>query len=354
MRVSTNVRFSNTPKTPFKTQSSCCRFLAQGAEVKGSVFLSRGFAANGEVSLVGAVIGGQLACPGGSFENAGGNALDAQDVKVNSLMWRNVKTCVGSINLAGARLQSLADDADSWNLVKRTFLDGLTYQTIHGPLDTEMRLKWLATARGYDGGFSPQPYEQLAWTLKRMGHTEQRRVILIEKEKQQRRHERSTSAKGFLGRRFAWLYLKDWAAWRLVGYGYRPFNFLWALVLLIVTGWGVAHMAYEQGDFAPNSDVILSTPDWQALAEGDSANPARDWAAATGKGRDYETFHSLAYAVDVVIPIISIGQEAAWAPSTTRGTWGAALWWLRWFLTGLGWIVTAVGAAAITGIIRRD
>lgn len=327
---------------------------AQGAEVKGDIFLSDGFASKGEVNLAGAVIGGQLVCTGGSFENAGNDALNALDLVANSLIWRDLKACVGSINLASARLQNLVDDADSWNLVDEILLDGLTYQTIHGPLDTEMRLKWLETARGYDGGFSPQPYEQLAWTLKRMGHTEQRRVILIEKEKRQRKHERDTSAKGFLGRRFAWLYLKDWAARLSVGYGYRPFNSVRALLLLIVTGWGVGHMAYEQGDFAPNSDVILSTPDWQALAEGDSANPARDWAAATGKGRDYETFNSLAYAFDVVIPIISIGQEAAWAPSTTRGPWGHALWWLRWFLTGFGWIVTAVGAAAITGVIRRD
>ncbi len=100
--------------------------------------------------------------------------------------------------------------------------------------------------------------------------------------------------------------------------------------------------------------MILSTRDWQALAEGGSANPARDWAAGTGKGRDYETFSSFAYAVDVVIPIVAIGQEAAWTPSTNRGPWGATLWWLRWFLTISGWIVTAVGAAAITGIIRRE
>ncbi len=290
---------------------------AQGAEVKGDVFLSDGFAAKGEVDFAGAVIGGQLSCTEGSFENIGGDSLKALDLAANSLMWFNVKTCVGSVNLLGARLQNLVDDAESWNLVNEIFLNGFTYQTIQGPLDTEMRLKWLAKARGYDGGFSPQPYEQLAWNLKRTGHTEQRRVILVEKEKRQRKYERDTSAKGFLGRRIAWMHLKDWAAWLLVGYGYRPFNSVWVLTALIVIGWCVADMAYEQGDFAPNSDVILSTPDWQALAEGDSVNPARDWAATTGKGRDYETFHSLAYAVDVVIAIISIGQEAAWAPPPT-------------------------------------
>lgn len=71
-------------------------------------------------------------------------------------------------------------------------------------------------------------------------------------------------------------------------------------------------------------------------------------------GRDYETFNAVAYAVDLVVPIVSLGQEAAWAPSTTRGPWGWWLWWVRWWLIALGWIVTAIGAAAVTGVIRRD
>ncbi|KPP87867.1 MAG: Nuclease inhibitor from bacteriophage T4 [Rhodobacteraceae bacterium HLUCCO07] len=407
---------------------------AQGAAVKGDVFLSEGFAAKGEVSLSGAVIGGQLACKGGRFENAGGHALNAQSAEVNALLWHDVEHCDGSLTLAGAKAQSLMDDAASWVMVHRAYLDGFAYQIIHGPLDAQMRLEWLEKAYAYDDGFSPQPYEQLASALKRMGHDEQRRVVLIEKEKRQRRHERGSlrfqsrlarlvsrlskaqdkasveavrqqlkerdgvdaghasrllerfilfhdswpeaqkdkthpteiarAQAGFreeifwhnarIRMRIAWLQIKDRMARHLVGYGYRPFNFVLALVLLIGIGWMVAHLAYEQGDFAPNSDVILSTRDWQALAEGGSANPARDWAAGTGKGRDYETFSSFAYAVDVVIPIVSIGQEAAWTPSTNRGPWGATLWWLRWFLTISGWIVTAVGAAAITGIIRRE
>jgi len=407
----------------------------QGVEVKGGVSLDSGFAAKGEVSLSSAVIGGPLICSGGSFENAEGVALNLQNADMNALIWRRVKKFVGSMNLAGVNTQNLVDAADSWAMVDQAYLDGMRYQTIHGPLDTKMRLEWLETTRAYDDSFSPQPYEQLAWTLKRMGHSEQRRVILVEKEKRQRRYERDSlrfrrrlarlvsrlsgkrdgsnmevvkshlkemgaANKEFSNRlaeryslfhlswprwaqnegvpsseieraqagfreeifwqngrirvRIAWMHIKDRLARHLVGYGYRPFSFVWALALLICIGWGVAHRAYQQGDFAPNSDVILSTPDWQNLAEGDSKNPAEEWGAETGKGRDYETFSSFAYAVDVVIPIVSIGQEAAWAPSTNRGPWGKVLWWLRWLLTITGWIVTAVGAAAITGIIRRE
>ncbi|MGB5870131.1 MAG: hypothetical protein WBH04_08010, partial [Albidovulum sp.] len=59
-------------------------------------------------------------------------------------------------------------------------------------------------------------------------------------------------------------------------------------------------------------------------------------------------------AADIAGPVLALGQSAAWAPSPTRGPWGWHLWWARWVLSSLGWIVTALGAAAITGIIRRE
>lgn len=141
----------------------------------------------------------------------------------------------------------------------------------------------------------------------------------------------------------------------LAGFGYQPFNAVWSLFFLIALGTFVSWKAWDTGDFAPNSDVILSTTEWQDLAEDPSiTNPAKRWSDEYSKGRDYETFSSFAYAIDVVVPIVSIGQEAAWAPSTNREIWGKILWRLRWVLTILGWIVTAVGAAAITGVIRRE
>jgi hypothetical protein len=408
---------------------------AQDIAVGAGIFLDDGFAAKGEVNVASAVISGLLSFSGGSIENTEGHALDAQSAKIDTVRLAKVKSLVGSINFASAKVHTLIDDAPSLAMLHLAYLDGFEYQTIRGPIETRVRLDWLEKARAFDSGFSPQPYEQLAWVLKRMGHNEQRRIVLVEKEKRLRSSERdmlrlkrrfgrllSTASKkqddasrqelnqhideqkqaekefnidlleqfvllhdswpqkarsngvnqleiaraqtGFRheifwqnGRtrmRIAWLLIKDHLAKHLVGYGYHPFKFVGGLALLIIIGWVVAYQAYDKGDFVPNSDVILSTADWQALAEGGSANPAREWAAVTGKGRDYETFSSFAYAVDIVIPIVSIGQEAAWAPSTTRGPWGTALWWLRWLLTVLGWIVTAVGAAAITGIIRRD
>jgi len=130
---------------------------------------------------------------------------------------------------------------------------------------------------------------------------------------------------------------------------------------LIGVGWVVAHMAWVEGSFAPNSDVIVDSAGWQVLArDGAVKNPAEVWSAGPksdtgqGQGMDYEAFHALAYAVDVVVPLVVLGQEAAWAPSKDRGPWGWHLWYLRWLLTIAGWVVTGFGAAAVTGLIRRD
>ena len=54
------------------------------------------------------------------------------------------------------------------------------------------------------------------------------------------------------------------------------------------------------------------------------------------------------------MPIINLGQEATWGLSTSRGDLG---WWMQVLLPLvklMGWVVTAMGAAAVTGAIRRD
>ena len=53
-----------------------------GLHCEGNVFLSDGFRAAGAVRLLGAEIGGNLDCSGGTFDHAGGNALHCDGAKV--------------------------------------------------------------------------------------------------------------------------------------------------------------------------------------------------------------------------------------------------------------------------------
>ncbi len=90
--------------------SACPGLFAQGAEVTGDVFLADGFHATGEVLLAGAKIGGQLACGGGRFDNAGGHALNAQGAEVTGgVFLRNKFHATGEVRLSGAKIGGQLD-----------------------------------------------------------------------------------------------------------------------------------------------------------------------------------------------------------------------------------------------------
>lgn len=155
----------------------------------------------------------------------------------------------------------------------------------------------------------------------------------------------------------AWFQLRN-ALFNLVaGYGHAPMRSIWTLLAMVAVMAGLSLATWNAGDFAPNSDVVLVSEGWTAIAnapDGLDINAAEIWSSPTGAGRDYETFNALSYAVDVVLPLVELGQEAAWAPSPARG-------WLGWFahhaqkvFVILGWIVAAIFAGAVTGVIRRD
>jgi hypothetical protein len=137
------------------------------------------------------------------------------------------------------------------------------------------------------------------------------------------------------------------------GYGHKPTNAIIVLIGLIAITSSMAFATWRAGDFAPNSSPILISREWQDFAEAVS-NPALAWSENATAGKDYETFNAIFYGADVVIPLVSFGQEAAWGPSTSRSWIGKFMHRLEWVMTLVGWIVTAIGAAAVTGVIRRD
>lgn len=340
---------------------------AQGATVTGSVSL-RDVTATGMVRLSSTSIGGQLSCVGARFAGTKGkNALNAQRLRVTQgLIWRRVTVEAGSVDLSAAHIGDLFDDPNCWPDRGRLILDGFTYDRISAaPTDAATRLKWLAKGDTWNGTFFPQPYTQLAKVLHEMGHDRDARKVLARREQKvqadmrRRLHvELDGSFRTRLGaiRAYAlrpglwvWDQLLRW----VVGYGYYPFRSLLSLLGLWAVAVWLAHLAWTTGDFAPNSGPVQMSERWQALAMS-AENPAQVWSSASDAGRDWETFNRYAWAADLVIPIIDQGQTAAWAPSTARGDWGRRLWRYGFLLQMAGWIVTALGAAAITGIIRRD
>jgi len=77
---------------------------------EGGVFLRNGFRATGEVRLLGAEIGGDLDCSGGTFDHAGGNALSCDGAKVTGdLSLRNGFRATGEVRLLSAEIGGALD-----------------------------------------------------------------------------------------------------------------------------------------------------------------------------------------------------------------------------------------------------
>jgi hypothetical protein len=78
---------------------------ADGVDIRGSVFFDDGFSVEGEVGLRDAQIGGSLACTGGTFKNPGGDALSADAAKVEgAVLLTEGFSADGDVRLVGTRI----------------------------------------------------------------------------------------------------------------------------------------------------------------------------------------------------------------------------------------------------------
>lgn len=76
-----------------------------GATIKGDVDLAGGFSAKGAVKLLGAEIGGDLNCRGGQFENHDGNALTVDRTTIKGSVFLTVGfSAKGAVRLLGAEI----------------------------------------------------------------------------------------------------------------------------------------------------------------------------------------------------------------------------------------------------------
>ncbi len=83
---------------------------ADGAKVTGGMFLNEGFSAEGEVRLLGAEIGGDLYCGGGTFRSPSGRALSADRAQVCGNVSLNAGFLAdGEVRLVGAKIDGALD-----------------------------------------------------------------------------------------------------------------------------------------------------------------------------------------------------------------------------------------------------
>jgi len=272
---------------------------ADGVVTGGSVLCTDGFTARGAVSLAGAKIAGSLDFTSAVLDEPAGNTVNLRAVTAATLTTRAAAP-PDQIDLRHASVVVLDDDPAAWPA--RSLLRDFTYDTIeHQPaVTTAARLGWIARdAEGY----LPQPYEQLIAAYRRAGQEQSARTVAIAKQRR-RRQVLSPAAR-----------IWNWLLYLTIGYGYRTWQAgLWLLALWM-TGAAVFAHAYP--------------------------------ASMSATTRHPMPFNAPVYALDVLLPIISLGEQDSWQPR------GPALY-AYWTLIILGWALTSALVAGLAGIIKHD
>lgn len=344
---------------------------ADSAQVDGDVTL-RLATVTGLVSLVTARIGGDMDLTGATVNCPGAMAVDLGRTSVaGAFFLREGARVTGTLSLNGATLGAIVDDPACWPAKGDLRLNRCLYGALLGSVvRAPERLDWLArqTPGRWNEDFWPQPYEQLAQVMGEMGHDEDKRRVLIEKERLARRARRKRS-QTFTMR--ALLLAKDMLMGVTTGYGRLP---LLAIVWMFVL-WAVGTGLYAHLDrisaVRPNSAVVLRSPEWvlcavprseQALLP--SLGAERAGLADPGETQlscyrrqpeasAYPKFNPFMLSADAVIPGSGGGQSNYWSPDTRTpiGYYGK---WFMYFQTVAGIALGLLAVAGFSGIVKSN
>lgn len=147
-----------------------------------------------------------------------------------------------------------------------------------------------------------------------------------------------------------------------VGYGYRPGRVLWllAVLLILVTGSLQSPGARVAMRATTAAGVVFTT-------QGPLRSPARPVPAGTapvpagtasdpvpgnacGDGQ-VRCFNPVRYAIDTVVPLISLDQRSTWYPGARTRDGTLMEWWLN-AAALLGWLLTSIFVLALASLAR--
>ncbi len=344
---------------------------ADSVQVEGDLTL-RLAQITGTMSLATARIGGDVDLTGVHVARQGEIAVNLERaVAEGAFFLRQGAAIEGALNLNGARLGAIVDEPACWPAKGDLLLNRCLYGAfLGGVVSAKDRLDWLSrqTPDRWGEDFWPQPYEQLASVLGQMGHDEDKRRVLIEKERLSRRARRNRS--GSLVMR-AVLQLKDAVIGLTTGYGRLP---LLALVWLVLL-WSMGALLYAHLDRAsmmrPNAPFILRSPEWVLCATPSterlllpSLDIERAGLARSGEPQlacylrqpeasAYPKFNPFMLSADAVVPGSGSGQASYWSPDT-RTRQGYLGKWFMYFQTIAGLALGLLAVAGFSGIVKSN
>jgi hypothetical protein len=338
----------------------------QHANVKGSIRLIGGFESVGGVVLNRATIEGLLTCGQGTFKcpapfknNEQGHAIEAISATIRGgmhLAWTSISP---SVDFTDTRTSFLADNPADWPL--RYAISGLTYDRFEQPhrdpqdaqqtpngsspvqtWDHAARCSWLDHQAVYDAG----PYEQAARVFRQHGYSTGAEEILIA--------QRKSARKAITGRNAFLRRIRDIAYNLTVGYGYRPTRVLWllALLLILVTVSLKVPTARATMRATTPAGVVYSLhgPVTSTTGGGTAATSGTPQFDACGDGQ-VRCFNPVLYAVDTVLPLVSLDQRSTWYPDPHVPGGTFMEWWLN-AATLLGWLLSSIFVLSLARLAR--
>jgi uncharacterized protein YjbI with pentapeptide repeats len=327
------------------------------AHVKGSVRLAKGFASTGLVTFSRSIIDGRLQLTGGVFtcpapapSNDHGHAIEARSATVRGGMdlgWTQVSP---SVDFTDASTTFLADDPAAWP--QKYTIAGLTYDRFENPQgapgrrvwDQAARCAWLSRQTEFDSG----PYEQAARVFRQHGYTSEAERILMAQRGHARQVDRSSPS---------WLRGGLDALYAIVGYDYRPSRVLWLLAALLVLVAGTLELPASQATLRANngngsvySTTGVLTPAGSAVTSTAQASSKHSDACGDGQVR---CFSPVLYAIDTVVPLISLDQRSTWYPDPHLRGGELLMWWLN-ITTLLGWLLSSIFVLSLARLSRSS
>jgi len=133
-----------------------------------------------------------------------------------------------------------------------------------------------------------------------------------------------------------------------VSYGYRPARVLWliaALLILVTVTLQVPGARAAMRSTTPAGTVFTTAGPLQPQ---NTVGTPRTGACGDGQVR---CFNPVFYAIDTVIPLVSLDQRATWYPDTSTHAGVIMQWWLD-IATILGWLLSSVFVLSLAALAR--
>ncbi|MFG2951529.1 membrane-associated oxidoreductase [Streptomyces adustus] len=257
---------------------------------------ARRLRARGTVDLRGARVVGRVDLTRADLATPGGTALRASSCAIGELWLHRCAPIEGILHLRRSHIEVLSFEPES--VPGEVLLNNLTYGALTPHEPAERRLPLLE--RDADG-YVPHAYEQLTAAYRRLGDDHAARLVQLAKQRRLR------GTRAFPGR--LWGYVQD----ATVGYGFHPLRAAVWLLSLLAAGslaYGLHHPRPLKASEAPHFSPVF-------------------------------------YTLDLLLPVISFGQEDAFAPDGWYQT-------LSYALVIAGWVLATTVFAGVSRTVSRQ